>query len=75
MALDLLFPPFSFIFRFHKLSHTFSTLIQPHTDIKTLQTIIIHSDIEATLDRYTLFAHENVSALAPINTRSTLQTP
>ena len=47
--------------------HTFATLIQPHTDIKTLQTIMGHSDIETTLDRYTHFVHENVEKLAQIN--------
>lgn len=51
----------------HVFRHTFATLIQPHTDIKTLQTIMGHSDIETTLDRYTHFVHENVAALAQIN--------
>ena len=55
--------------------------MEPHTDIKTLQTIMGHSDIETTLDRYTYFAHENVEKLAQISpccntvvTRDTTQT-
>lgn len=51
----------------HVFRHTFATLIQPHTDIKTLQTIMGHADIETTLDRYTHFVHENVAKLAQIN--------
>jgi integrase len=51
----------------HVFRHTFATLIQPHTDIKTLQTIMGHADIETTLDRYTHFVHENIAALAQIN--------
>lgn len=65
----------------HVFRHTFATLIQPHTDIKTLQTIMGHANIETTLDRYTHFVHENVGKLAQINpycdtfvTRSTQQT-
>ena len=65
----------------HVFRHTFATLIQPHTDIKTLQTIMGHADIETTLDRYTHFVHENAEKLAKINpycdtfvTRSTQQT-
>ena len=49
--------------------------IQPHTDIKTLQTIMGHSDIETTLDRYTHFVHENVAALAQINPYCNKQHP
>ena len=51
----------------HIFRHTFATLIQPHTDIKTLQTIMGHADIETTLDRYTHLVHENVAKLAQIN--------
>ena len=36
-------------------------------DIKTLQTIMGHADIETALDRYTHFMHENVVKLAHIN--------
>ena len=51
----------------HVFRHTFATLIQPYTDIKTLQTIMGHADIETTLDRYTHSVHENVVALREIN--------
>ena len=51
----------------HVFRHTFATLIQPHTDIKTLQTIMGHADIETTLDRYTHTVNKNVAALAQIN--------
>ncbi|MBQ4581117.1 MAG: site-specific integrase [Clostridia bacterium] len=51
----------------HVFRHPFAALIHPHTDIKTLQTIMGHSDIETTLDRYTHFVHENVEKLAQIN--------
>lgn len=51
----------------HVFRHTFATLIQPHTDIKTLQTIMGHADIETTLDRYTHTVNKNIAALAQIN--------
>lgn len=51
----------------HVFRHTFATLIQPHTDIKTLQTIMGHADIETTLDRYTHTVNTNVAALTQIN--------
>ena len=49
----------------HVFRHTFATLVQPHTDIKTLQTIMGHADIETALDRYTHFVHENVKKIGP----------
>lgn len=37
----------------HIFRHTFATVAAPHLDVKTLQTIMGHADIETTLDRYT----------------------
>lgn len=51
----------------HVFRHTFATLIQPHTDIKTLQTIMGHADIETTLDRYTHTVNKNIAVLAQID--------
>ena len=51
----------------HIFRHTFATLIQPHTDIKALQTIMGHADISTILDRYTHFVHENVAKLVQIS--------
>jgi len=51
----------------HVFRHPFAALIHPHTDIKTLQTIMGHSDIETTLDRYTHFVHENIINPAQVN--------
>ena len=37
----------------HVFRHTFATIAAPFLDIKTLQSIMGHADIETTLDRYT----------------------
>lgn len=51
----------------HVFRHTYATLMQPHTDIKTLQTIMGHADIETTLNRYTYLVNENAAILTRIN--------
>lgn len=37
----------------HVFRHTFATLAAPHTDVKNLQAIMGHSDIQTTMNRYT----------------------
>ena len=37
----------------HVFRHTFATLAAVHTDVKNLQTIMGHSDIQTTMNRYT----------------------
>ena len=39
-------------YTFHQLRHTFATKMQPHTDIKTLQYIMGHSNASITLNTY-----------------------
>ena len=51
----------------HVFRHTFATIAAPYLDIKTLQTIMGHADIETTLDRYTHTVNTNVAALTQIN--------
>lgn len=51
----------------HVLRHTFDTLIQPHTDIKTLQTIMGHADISTTMNRYAHPINANIQALASLD--------
>lgn len=48
----------------HILRHTFDTMVQPHTDIKTLQTIMGHADISTTMNRYAHPIDANIQALA-----------
>lgn len=51
----------------HILRHTFDTLIQPHTDVKTLQTIMGHADIATTMNRYAHPINANIQALASVD--------
>lgn len=51
----------------HVFRHTFATMMEPHTDIKTLQTIMGHADIQTTMNRYTHKIDKNIQALAEID--------
>ena len=51
----------------HIFRHTFATMMEPHTDIKTLQSIMGHADIQTTMNRYTHPIMENIQALSRIN--------
>ena len=46
----------------HIFRHTFATVAAPFLDIKTLQIIMGHADIETTLDRYTHAQEERIRA-------------
>ena len=48
----------------HIFRHTFATLMEPYTDVKTLQGIMGHADIKTTMNRYTHKIQENVKALS-----------
>ena len=51
----------------HIFRHTFATMMEPHTDVKTLQTIMGHADIQTTMNRYTHKICENIQALSEID--------
>ena len=51
----------------HIFRHTFATMMEPHTDIKTLQSIMGHADIQTTMNRYTHPITKNIQALSKIN--------
>ena len=42
-------------------------MMEPHTDIETLHTIMGHADIQTTMNRYTHKIDENIQALAEID--------
>ena len=44
----------------HVLRHTFATLAEPHLDVKTLQSVMGHSDIQTTMNRYTHPQERNI---------------
>lgn len=44
----------------HVLRHTYVTLAAPHLDVKTLQTVMGHSDIQTTMNRYTHPQERNI---------------
>ncbi len=50
----------------HIFRHTFATVAAPYLDIKTLQSIMGHADIETTLDRYTHAQQERIYAAGQI---------
>lgn len=52
----------------HVFRHTFATIAAPYLDIKTLQTIMGHADIETTLDRYTHAQEERIRAAGELLT-------
>ena len=52
----------------HIFRHTFATVAAPFLDIKTLQSIMGHADIETTLDRYTHAQEERVQAAGELLT-------
>lgn len=52
----------------HVFRHTVATIAAPYLDIKTLQTIMGHADIETTLDRYTHAQEERVRAAGELLT-------
>ena len=47
----------------HVLRHTFASLMEPYTDVKTLQSVMGHADISTTLNRY---AHPNLDNIAAL---------
>ena len=51
----------------HVLRHTFASLMEPHTDAKTLQSVMGHADISTTLNRYTHPILDNIAALGKID--------
>lgn len=51
----------------HVFRHTFDTMIQQCTDIKTLQSIMGHADIHTTMNRYTHPIAANIQALSEID--------
>ena len=51
----------------HVFRHTFATIMEPRTDIKTLQTIMGHADTQTTMNRYTHKIDENIKALSKID--------
>ncbi len=52
----------------HIFRHTFATAAAPFLDIKTLQSIMGHADIETTLDRYTHAQEERIRAAGQLLT-------
>ena len=52
----------------HVFRHTFATIAAPYLDIKPLQTIMGHADIETTLDRYTHVQEERIRAAGSLLT-------
>ena len=52
----------------HIFRHTFATVAAPFLDIKTLQSIMGHADIETTLDRYTHAQEERIRAAGQLLT-------
>ena len=48
--------------------YIFATIAAPYLDIKTLQTIMGHADIETTLDRYTHAQEERIRAAGELLT-------
>lgn len=51
----------------HILRHTYASMMEPHTDAKTLQSIMGHADISTTLNRYAHPVMENIAALGKID--------
>ena len=47
---------------------TFATLAEPHLDVKTLQSVMGHSDIQTTMNRYTHPQERNI--IQAVNTLS-----
>ena len=52
----------------HIFRHTFATIAAPFLDIKTLQSIMGHADIETTLDRYTHAQEQRICAAGQLLT-------
>ena len=52
----------------HVFRHAFATIAAPFLDIKTPQTIMGHTDIETTLDRYTHVQEERIRAAGALLT-------
>ena len=44
----------------HVLRHTYATLAAPHIDVKTLQTVMGHCDIQTTMNLYTHPQERNI---------------
>ena len=51
----------------HVFRHTYATMAEPHTDPKTLQTVLGHADIKTTMNRYTHAIPEQIQKLSDLD--------